>query len=190
MYKNVRVGIDLDGVIIDHRGHKCALAKIHGGHLEPWQANSNVIREHMQAEAYAAMKDSLYCEWSLKAPEVEGALKELARLKDRVYIVSARRAESIRFAQDWLLAHGVYDLVPAERIYFCGGDAEKRGYCEKLGIGIFLDDKISVLDVLPDPTKKVLFDPDGVADKISVAEHIEVVADWKSFLDIIDRRAS
>ncbi|MEK9151778.1 MAG: hypothetical protein AAB692_00230 [Patescibacteria group bacterium] len=189
MDKNVRVGIDLDGVIIDHRGHKCALARTHGCLLEPWQANSNVMRGHVTEEIYRSIQEPLYCEWTLKAPAVEGALKELARLKDRAFIVSARHTASIRFAQDWLLANGVYDLVPAERIFFCGGDAEKRGYCEKLGIGVFLDDKISVLDALPYPIKKVLFDQDGVAGKISVAEHIDVVRDWKSFLKIVNSRS-
>ncbi len=176
-----RIGIDLDGVLIDHREHKLKLAAEYGIVLEPWQANTNVLAKYVPEEALEAMQGQLYTLMTPSAPPVAGALKQLAALKAETYIISARRAESVRYAQDWLLKHRVYDAVPAERIYFCGGDDEKRGYCDRLGLSLFLDDRIRVLDLLPGKTKRVLYDEDDVAKLLNVEDRLHVAKTWEEF---------
>lgn len=180
-----RIGIDLDGVLIDHRENKRKLAGEHGFALEPWQANSNLLDRFVPANIHDAIREPLYGHLTPAAPPVAGALQGLAALRAEVFIISARRSHSVRYAQDWLLKHRIYDTVPAERIYFCGGDEEKRGYCERLGITMFLDDKVSVLDALPGKTKRVLFDEDGVADTLKVRERLQVAKDWEEFRTIL-----
>lgn len=177
----MRIGIDLDGVIIDHREHKRRLAAARGFTLERWQTNSNVMSRFVPHEAYEQISRQLYTTMTPEAAPVPGALETLAKLQDELYIVSARNADSVRYAQQWLLKHRVYDLVPAERIFFCGTGAEKRGYCERLGLSLFLDDKVSVLDVLPFATTKVLLDVDNVAHDMDIGEHLRVVPDWQEF---------
>ncbi len=182
MWNPRRIGIDLDGVIIDHREHKRMLAEEYGFALEPWQTNSNIMRQHVPGEVFDTMQTDLYGSLTRKAPAVAGALQLLPSLKAEVYIVSSRRAGSIRHAQDWLLSHRVYDSVPAERIFFCGTDGEKRGYCDRLGIDLFLDDKISVLEGLGAKTKRVLFDEDGIARHLNAEERFTVAKTWDEFV--------
>ncbi len=177
----LRIGIDLDGVIIDHREHKQRLASGYGFALEPWQTNSNVMGQYVPDDIYQAIQEPLYMQMTLEAPAVAGALEQLAALAAETYIISARRPHTVRYAQDWLARHRVYDLVPAERIYFCGGDDEKRGYCERLGIHVFLDDKVKVLDALPGKTKRVLFDEDDVAKRLNIEERLDIARSWPEF---------
>lgn len=176
----IRIGIDLDGVLIDHREHKRKLAGEYGFELEPWQANSNVMHEYVPEHVYRAIKDPLYSSMTSDAPPVAGALRVLPSLKAEIYLISTRPQHSVRYAQDWLVKHRVYDTVPAERIYFCGAD-EKRGYCERLGISTFLDDKMSVLDALPGKTKRVLFDEDDIAGRIKVEDRLSIARSWDEF---------
>ena len=180
-----RIGLDLDGVIIDHRPHKCRLARERGLELETWQANSNIMKQFVPLDVYEDIQTPLYSHMTPAAPPVEGALEHLPLIKAELYIVSARRADSIRYAQEWLSKHRVYDAVPADRIFFCGSGAEKRGYCERLGLDLFLDDRLNVLEMLPERTRKVLFDQDGVAARISPPAGIGVAGDWLQFLDLL-----
>ena len=177
----MRIGIDFDGVLVDHREHKRRLAAAEGYTLERWQTNTNVISRFLPPDVYKDLKENLYTHMTPDAPPVEGALETLAELDGELYIVSARAPDSVRYAQQWFLKHRVYDLVPAERIFFCNGNTEKRGYCERLGISMFLDDKLEVLDALPRATTKVLFDADDVARDLSLDERMHVVPNWREF---------
>ncbi len=182
----LRIGIDLDGVLIDHREHKQKLAEEYGVVLEPWQTNTNVMEKFVSKEVYAAMQLHLYTHWTAMAPATEGALLILAALNAELYIISARRTDSVRYAQDWLTKHHVYDIIPAERIYFSGGDEEKSGYCERLGIDIFLDDKIRVLDALPGKTKRILYDEDGIAGECKVEDRLHIARTWEDFRQMVN----
>lgn len=114
----------------------------------------------------------------------------LAQLPGELYIVSARTTHSVRFAQQWMLKYRIYDVIPAERIFFCGSASEKRGYCERLGLDVFIDDKITVLDSLPYGTTKVLLDSDGVTHDMEVDEKLHVIPTWREFhaLTVTTRR--
>lgn len=181
----VRIGIDLDGVIINHRQHKCDLAREFGVELEPWQANSNVMRKYIPEAHYDDLQDRLYGRMTVEAPPVEGALERLAQLPGEVFIVSARRPQTVRSAQEWLSRNRLYDIIHAERIFFCGSDADKRGYCDRLGINVFLDDKVKVLEYLPKVASRVLFDEDGIAERLQVQDWLRVATNWEQFLHLL-----
>lgn len=181
MWNPRRIGIDLDGVLIDHREHKRKLAGEYGIALENWQTNANVIRQHVPPEMLRALQTELYGPMTREAPPAAKALQHLSELKAEIFIMSARRVDTIRHAQDWLVKHRVYDVVPAERIFFCTDD-EKRGYCERLGIDMFIDDKVNVLELLGAKTKRVLFDEDGVAKRINVEDRFTVATTWEEFM--------
>ena len=187
MSPSLRIGLDLDGVIIDHGPHKLALARELGYDLEPWQVNSNVMGQFVPDDDRRAIKERLYGSLTPDAPPIEGALEHLASLPGELYIVSARRIASVRYAQEWMMRHGLFEFIPAERIFFCTSKYEKRGHCERLGISIFIDDQIKVLRNLPLTVRCVLFDEHRVADKITVDQHVEVAADWQDVLTIARR---
>lgn len=181
----VRIGLDLDGVIIDHHDSKCRLAADFGLALEPWQTNTNVIKEFMPLEAYRALQDRLYTSLTPTAPPVRRALETLAALPAEFYIVSARTPVSIRFAQDWLGQHRLYDLIPAERVFFCGTAEDKRVYCERLGLHAFMDDKLSVLQLLPRHVHRILFDEDKIHERLNLGEAVHVAETWDDFRAMI-----
>jgi hypothetical protein len=183
-----RVGIDLDGVIIDHRPNKLRLAAEFGIPLEPWQANTNVMKSIIGAETYEAIQLPLYSHLTLEAPAVAGAIECLERLPGEAYIVSARDPDNQRFAEEWLERHGVYRLIPRERVIFCSHGREKPVHCRRLGVAAFLDDKLSFLEYLSPDIRRVLFDEDGVAPKLSLPAGLAVARSWPEFAELLERQ--
>lgn len=190
MHRELRIGIDLDGVIIDHTAHKLALARQFGFDLEPWQTNSNVMGEFVSAEQYRAIKEALYMRMMDDIPAVKGAFDFLDALPGELYIVSARKSGSIRFVQDWMMRHDFYGLIPADQIFFCNNKYEKRGHCERLALDAFVDDQAKVLHNLPPSVECILFDEHRIADRIALEQRVEVAGSWKDFQAIVRRIAS
>lgn len=186
----LRFGIDFDGVIVDHRSHKLRLAGELGVVLEPWQTNSNLLRSYMPDEdSYRRVQKPLYGALTVEAPVVMGALEGMASLPGEVYIISARRPGNETSALDWMSKNGLFDIVPRERVIFCESGRDKRGHCERLGISMFLDDKLSYLGHLPESMSRVLFDEDGVAGRLEVPVDIRVAIDWSAFVAIAKEHA-
>jgi len=136
----MRIGLDFDGVIVDHSEHKTP-----------------------------------------KAPPIKQALEYIRDLGGEPYIVSARRPTAVRFAHEWMDKHGIFDVIPSERVFFCGSSSEKGDYCRRLGINVFLDDKVQVLDVLDADVKKFLFDNYSATSKIGMNHGHQAVAGWREF---------
>lgn len=183
----LKIGLDLDGVIIDHTENKLALAAERGLALEPWQTNSNVMGNLLPPEDYREIRDQVYADLTSEAPAVKGALESLGELEGELFIVSARRADTVRYAQNWLDRNRVYDLIPAERIFFCGDETEKKLHCHRLNLQMYLDDKLQVLTLLPLTVRRVLFDNHGLADRLELPQKISVVNDWAEFLRLSRR---
>ncbi len=182
-----RLGIDFDGVIVDHHPHKRALAAAFGLALEPWQLNSNLLHHHLSDAQYRSLQDALYGALTVEAPPVADALETLAKLPGELYIVSARRAENEAHARAWMKRHGVYDVVPAERVIFCREGKEKNAHAARLSLTTFLDDKLSYLAHLSPEIRRVLFDVDGAAERLELPSDIRVARDWEEFYDIVAR---
>ncbi|MFA5853719.1 MAG: hypothetical protein WC866_01395 [Patescibacteria group bacterium] len=176
----LRIGIDFDGVLADHRLHKLRLAKEHGFALDAWQTNSNVMRNFLPLEAYESVRTILYGDMTHEAPPVAGALEAVARLPGELYVITARRRPSVP-ALEWMKKHGVAERIPPERVRFCGNKESKNTTCLELGIDLFIDDQLSLLEILPQSVTKVLFDNDGIAAKLSVPGDIRVVGTWEEF---------
>lgn len=187
----LRFGIDFDGVIVDHRSHKLRLAAELGFALEPWQVNSNFLRAHLpDEESYRRLQKELYGDLTAEAPAVAGALEALARLPGEAYVISARRPGNEASARAWMGKNGFHDVIPRERVVFCPSGPDKRAHCERLGISMFLDDKLSYLGHLPETVTRVLFDDDGVARRLRLPPGVRVAADWKAFLALAAERAA
>ncbi len=185
MPKPFRVGIDLDGVIIDHRPNKLRLAAEFGIPLEQWQANSNVMKHYVAAETYEAIQKPLYAHLTLEAPPVKDAVECLKNLPGEVYIISARDPSNQHFASEWLRERGLFRLIPPERVIFCHRGREKPVHCARLGISTFLDDKISYLEHLSPEMHRVLFDEDGVAGRLAVPAGLAVTRSWPEFARLL-----
>jgi len=187
----LRFGIDFDGVIVDHRPHKLRLAVELGVALEPWQTNSNLMHGFMpDEETYRRLQAPLYGALTIEAPAVVGALEGLARLPGEVYVISARRSGNEVSALAWMAKNGLHDIIPRERVIFCENGRDKRGHCERLGVSMFLDDKLSYLGHLPETLSRVLFDDDGIAHRLELPADVRVARDWHAFLAIAQEHAA
>jgi hypothetical protein len=183
----MRIGLDFDGVMVDHGDHKVRLAAARGFDLARWQANTNVMKEFLPAEDYSEIKEVIYTLLTPHAPPMTGLLEHLSALDGELYLISARRTASIRFAQEWLQGYRVYDHIPAERVYFCSSSDEKHKFVRQLGIDAYLDDKVSVLESLPYQTRKVLFDSDSISERVELQPDIEVAKDWSEFVRMMEK---
>ncbi len=181
----LRIGIDFDGVIANHHPHKARLAKALGFGLEPWQLNSNVLREFLSEEAYKALQREIYGELTLEAPPLADALEVISRLPGEPYVISARRPENESYPRLWMKRHRLDEVIPFERVIFCEEGRGKRAHCERLGISVFLDDKLSYLAHLPTGLRRVLFDVDGIATRIPLPPDLFVAASWKDFEKLV-----
>jgi hypothetical protein len=179
-----RIGIDFDGVIVDHHPHKARLAKALGFELVSWQLNSNLLREFLSEEAYRELQRSLYGEMTIEAPPVAGALETIARIPGEPYIISARRPENETFSRLWMKRHHLDEVIPFERVIFCEEGGGKRAHCERLGLMTFLDDRLSYLEHLPHGMRRVLFDVDGIASRLRLTPGMHVAASWEEFANI------
>jgi 5'(3')-deoxyribonucleotidase len=183
----MRIGLDFDGVIIDHSSHKVRLAADFGYIIEPWQTNTNVMKRFVPEPYYSNLSEIIYSFLTPKAPPIVGSLDYISKLDGELYIISARRRNNIRFAQEWLSLHHIYDLIPAERVFFCGNSNEKSDCCRQLKIDIILDDKLGVLDVLDTNVRKILFDDHGVSKRCEFQHGYETVSSWRDFFKILSR---
>lgn len=188
MPKPFRIGIDLDGVIIDHRPNKLRLAAGFGIPLEPWQANTNVMRNYVAGETYEAIQKPLYTHLTLEAPPVKDAVECLKNLPGEAYIISARDPSNQHFATEWLRARGLFEVIPPERVIFCHRGQEKAGHCDRLGLSAFLDDKLSYLEYLSPEMHRVLFDEDNVAHRLAVPAGLAVAKSWPEFAGLLQRQ--
>jgi hypothetical protein len=177
----LRIGIDFDGVIANHHPQKARLVQALGLELEEWQLNSNVLREFLSEEAYRILQREIYGEMTLEAPPLADALEVIARLPGEPYIISARRPENESYPRLWMKRHHLDEVIPFERVIFCEEGRGKRAHCERLGISVFLDDKLSYLTHLPTELQRVLFDVDGIAPRLTLPRDILVTASWKDF---------
>lgn len=187
----IRFGIDFDGVIVDHRPHKLRLAGELGIALEPWQTNTNLLHAYMPSEeAYRKLQEPLYGAMTVDAPAVAGALEALARMPGEAYVISARRPGNEASALAWMAKNGLHDVIPRERVIFCESGRDKRVHCERLGISMFLDDKLSYLGHLPETLTRVLFDDDGIAHRLEVPADVRIARDWQEALAFAEERAA
>lgn len=90
-------------------------------------------------------------EEALRAPAMEDALESIARLvslfDQRVWLVSKCGKKVEERSRLWLEHHRFYAVtgLPPENLRFCRDRKEKAPICVKLGITMFVDDRLDVL---------------------------------------------
>jgi hypothetical protein len=100
----------------------------------------------------------------MDTPAVEGAFEALARLASgpfayRVHLVSKAGPSVTERTQAWL-AHQEFTAVTGiapTQVHFVRHRADKAAVCTKLGVTHFVDDRLSVLNLLPDVSRRYLF---------------------------------
>ncbi len=179
------IGLDLDGVLLDHTATKIQLAAKYGIDLKLEQTPSDVmalavpddIRHQLQRELYDDPVISYQSPLMLGTPEALRALKDQA-----VPFVLITRRHNPAHTLELLKYH---DLLPKhfalEHIHCVKSKEEKNTIAVKLGVTHYLDDEQGVLDVMHDVPNRFLFDVYGISPKApypriaSLAEFIEKI---------------
>jgi len=184
----IMLGLDLDGVIIDHTENRLKLAKRFGFSLEPSETPVDILKTKIPPDIHARIKEALYDDprIALTPPLVTGALAGLEELKIRevpLFLIS-RRNKNEEFAVELLKKRGVWPFYLNEsNTFFVKTAGEKNERAAALGVTTYLDDQPSVIEALHAIPAKFLFDPHGVY--AYRPEAYRKVASWHEFLSQI-----
>lgn len=131
------------------------------------------------------MQETIYGEWTLRAPPVRGAIttiKNLIQAKHPIRVITRRTPNHCPFAEQWLRRHSL-----AEIPFSVVNSAEQKGSeCKKYRIDVYLDNDPEVLKFLiPLVVHPVLFDPYQIASEESW--NGPTVGNWKGFRLLIGR---
>lgn len=182
----LKIGFDLDGVIIDHTEIKLETAKSLGYKLKKEESHSLKMKDKMEIEDYRKLQKIIYGEETLKSKPVKDSLESIGYLKNlghSLFIISRRNSEFQSFALEWLNRNKVLLDIPLVKIKFVKEDKDKNTEASKLGLSVFLDDSIDVLLCLNSVKEKFLLDP--FMDYKKVPSYIHQISSWKEFMEKI-----
>lgn len=163
------IGFDLDGTIIDHSQNILQLADGFGISLNLNDTPSEVFKDKVDKDLYLRIRDSVYGDYEVaKSSNIFNGfiniLHELSHKKVKFYIVSCRKTKESRLVAKKFLQ--LNDLWPKyfndNNVSFVDKERYKAEYIQKHDIGIYIDDKPSVLHMIDVDVRKYLFDPMNV----------------------------
>lgn len=177
-----KIGLDLDGVIIDHTRNKILLAKKFGFSLKPTETPFPRMKRRIPPAIYREIQRILYGELSLSAPPVERALEGLRTLGKNydLFIVSRRSDKEVALA--WIKKE-LDGLIKEVNIHFVIKDREKALVCKELRIVVFLDDKVESLWELKTVKERFWFDHFDVSREYEDLKGVKVVPSWRDFVE-------
>jgi hypothetical protein len=162
----VLLGLDMDGVIIDHTESKIALAKDIGFDITAKETPSDILRKIIPEEFLSAFWDTLYNKdaTALSAPLMLGIEDALENLDQRgvPYVLISRRKDPL-IAERLLKARGLWPrFFSADNAFFVKEIEDKNTMAQALGVTHYIDDEINVLEALHDVKNRYLFDPHAI----------------------------
>ena len=101
----LKIGLDLDGVIIVHAKTKIQLAKQNGYFLKPADTTSEIMKKLMPLDVYRAIQKDIYGKEGLSSKSIKDAkrtIKKIAKTYFDLYIISRRLSDGREFALQWL----------------------------------------------------------------------------------------
>src|SRR3989344_3768 len=162
----MKIGFDLDGVIIDHGALKLELAKANGFSLMLEHTSSEIMKTMLPSDKYLAIQLSIYNDPDNPSPLMVGVLDilELLQKKEIPFFLISRR-KNVPVINKWFQDRGLSKYFISENSFFVATKEEKDKVAKKLGITHYIDDEVSVLEKLVSVNHKFLFDQFGVFPK-------------------------
>ena len=157
------VGLDLDGVILDHSKNKIRYADLFGVSLTLRQTPSEIMETIVDPVVYGSIQKMIYGDPAIAShtPLITGARSGLMRMKRAgiLPVLISRRFPS-EFAVMALKKHGLWGAIFSyQNAFFVREKKDKDTVASRLGINTYLDDEPSVLRELASVKTKFLFDP-------------------------------
>lgn len=175
------IGLDCDGVILDHTENKIRVAKQFGITLTAMETPTSLMRQKVSKPIRQQIQELIYHDPKIAftAPLVVGVVEVLTQLKTRrtpFFLISRRRDPVV--AQKILEHHRLWPRFFNEKnAFFVSEPEDKEKMCKQLGVTVYLDDEPDVLDILCSVKNRFLFDP---LDVYSESLHTRV-SSWKEF---------
>ena len=178
------IGLDLDGVIIDHSHAKHSLAVLHGRAILPHETPSEIMRTLFDAPVWERIQTLLYENPAIATapPLMRGVREGIEAIHTRgipYYLISRRRSSGngrVR-AQELLKKRGLWGAHFSENnVFFVDRVEDKEITAQHLGITHFVDDELKVLRAMSRTPIRFLFDP---YHALPPEESIHPIASWQ-----------
>ena len=183
--KKFNIGLDLDGVIIDHTQNKIKVAKSFGFRVTAKKIQSEALKGILPEKEYKKLQRVIYNKMTLDAPPTPLALGILQKLSQnyKFFIISRRRKDNLNMVWCWFEKYKIFKIIPKRNIIFVEKDGDKNFWCKKLKIKVYLDDKVKVLDLLSFVPWRIFFNPHKVLHNKKYLE----IKSWKEFSKLVDK---
>lgn len=161
--KKTILGLDLDGVILDHSLNKIKLAKEIGVDLKINETPSDIMATKIESGAYHKLQSTLYDDIKIarNTPLIPKAKEALHFLKSTglPFVLISRRKKA-DCALISLTMHGLWpDYFDASNTFFVEAKKDKDTKAASIGVTHYVDDEPSVIAELKSVSTKYLFDP-------------------------------
>jgi len=187
----IRIAVDYDGTIANTNLVKSEWLKRNMNiDIPPWRCDRTICETIIGREKYNEMAKYVYGrELSLGASEVFGAsegLKQLKKIGD-VFVLTARDAEMLQWAEIWLAKHEVRDDV--EQVIASLGQPKLK-LCQENGINILIDDdQRHIFEAEPHDIKRILL-KNGIDETLAVPEYVSLCRSWSEVIPIVKKYIS
>jgi len=182
--KDLIIGLDFDGVVVDHVQNKIRAARQLGIELAQRDTPLDVLANKLEPDTLAKLRHIIYDnrDYALAAPLVKGAKEGLEQLKNagrNYFLISTQKApqivlESLKIRKLW----GTY--FSEKNVYFVEDANGKNKKVAELSISIYLDDEPSVLALMPSVPHRFLLDSLNVYPE---DPNYTKVSSWTEFVD-------
>lgn len=182
-FQKMRIGFDMDGVLIDHTDAKMRIAGKFGIALAPQQTPSDIMRKMIPLDIWHEIQRLLYDDgkYALRPPIMRGArpaLIEIAAKDIPIFLISRRKNPMV--AVELLEKHGLWPAFFNEKnTFFVDQPEDKNIRAADLGITHYLDDEIRVLEKLTDVPNRFLFDKHRIYPDTDLYRR---VFSWQEFI--------
>ncbi len=186
MHKDMKIGLDYDGVIADAAEMKRLWIEENlGRSLSKWKTHRDECIGIIGESDYKIMATILYGkDWTLKTPEVKDAADCLRKLKQQgnlLYIVTGRPTRETDFAQKWLAQKNILELFLGIHNIHQGIGDTKAQVCRELELDVLVDDYLVHLKQ-GFPKKRILL-RDGSPETIKMPDGVEYARNWQEVME-------
>ncbi len=186
---DIILGLDMDGVIIDHAPTILAWAKQHGQELTPSEAIFHNLDKFFGPEELDQLFDKMYetKEGVSASVLMAGAMKGLEELHEfgvPIYLLSRRNSREV--ARDTLVKLGLWPkYFDSANTFFVERSIKKREIAQQLGITHYVDDQPGALQgAMAQVPHRVLFDQHNVLPRSS---SYMTVLSWRELVSEVEK---
>lgn len=161
--KKILLGLDLDGVILDHSQNKVELARQMGFELALSDTPSDIMKTKIDKSAFESIAAKIYSDEKMArhTPLMPHAKEGLHFLKSTgvpYVLISLRNPTGCALIS--LKFYGLWpDYFDNTNTFFVAEKKDKDTKAKAIGVTHFVDDEWSVIEELKSVPQKFLFDP-------------------------------